>query len=302
MQGAPAPPDRNSLILALARDNRAQDLQKAIQAGIPVSYANRVSSASDDYLLQCLSFGNPQQGCNADHTARALQPMVGCLIISLAIVVYHVVQMGQQLCMSQRFGATWRPSKCCWQMEPTQTTPTAGAPLLCTLQLLPRPTRSLCVSCCCSMAQTPTKQVRGSSSRCSTSGDAAFVCLGGRIMPRRLSVAETSCSYPSPARKQLGAHRVSLQQYLSSHGGAAAAACVVAVVAARCMLQTCLATCRMSRQTAQRCACCWAARTSACSTMQPRGVSRSSGSCSPLALCARSRWWTATASTRSIWQ
>lgn len=120
------------------------------------------------------------------------------------------------------------------------------------------------------MAQTPTKQVRGSSSRCSTSGDAAFVCLGGRIMPRRLSVAKTSCSYPSPARKQLGAHSVSLQQYLSSHGGAAAAACVVAVVAARCMLQTCLATCRMSRQTAQRCACCWAGRTSAFSTMQVR--------------------------------
>jgi hypothetical protein len=42
MQGAPAPPDRNSLILALARDNRAEDLQKAILAGIPVSYANRV--------------------------------------------------------------------------------------------------------------------------------------------------------------------------------------------------------------------------------------------------------------------
>jgi hypothetical protein len=49
MQGAPAPPDRNSLILALARDNRAEDLQKAIAAGIPVSYANRVR---DDALLQ----------------------------------------------------------------------------------------------------------------------------------------------------------------------------------------------------------------------------------------------------------
>lgn len=48
MQGAPPPPDRNSLILALARDNRAEDLKKAIAAGIPVSYANRVRDS-----LQC---------------------------------------------------------------------------------------------------------------------------------------------------------------------------------------------------------------------------------------------------------
>jgi hypothetical protein len=45
MQGAQAPPDRNSLILALARDNRADDLQKSIAAGIPVTYANRVSGS-----------------------------------------------------------------------------------------------------------------------------------------------------------------------------------------------------------------------------------------------------------------
>lgn len=46
MQGAPAPPDRNSLILALARDNRPDDLQKAIDAGIPVSYANRMGQTA----------------------------------------------------------------------------------------------------------------------------------------------------------------------------------------------------------------------------------------------------------------
>eukprot|EP00882_Tetradesmus_deserticola_P007866 GHRQ01008280.1.p1 GENE.GHRQ01008280.1~~GHRQ01008280.1.p1 ORF type:complete len:485 (+),score=219.30 GHRQ01008280.1:147-1457(+) len=46
MEGAPPPPDRNSLILALARDNRAADLQKAIKAGIPVSYANRMGQTA----------------------------------------------------------------------------------------------------------------------------------------------------------------------------------------------------------------------------------------------------------------
>lgn len=55
MEAAAGPPlpDRDSLILALARDNKAQELQQAIRSGIPVHYANRVGS--------CVSL--PAAGC-----------------------------------------------------------------------------------------------------------------------------------------------------------------------------------------------------------------------------------------------
>jgi hypothetical protein len=47
-----------------------------------------------------------------------------------------------------------------------------------------------------------------------------------------------------------------------------AAAAVPAAAATCCMHQTCLATCRMSRRTAQRCACCWEGLTSGSLTTQ----------------------------------
>jgi hypothetical protein len=35
--------DEHSMILALARDNKADEIKQAVQQGVPVSYANKVS-------------------------------------------------------------------------------------------------------------------------------------------------------------------------------------------------------------------------------------------------------------------